>query len=124
MYIDILQYIEDLKARLGRESRTYAAASQAYMDHADLRAHMQGSSVKLCAAGVYPFTKDKDQVIHSDPPFFFIGSRNSTGFGVYPAIGWEEEMEAGSVNEVVVKKVRDFLKANLPYDLPDEPLKT
>lgn len=141
MYIDIFQYIEDMKARLGKESKTYAAVAEACMDHADLRAHQGGGTIRLCCGSVnqfvdqfdldrgqdlyvYPFIKDKASVIHSDPPFFFIGSRNSSGFGIYPAMGWEEEMEAEGINEAVVKKVHDFLRANVPYDLPDEPLKT
>jgi hypothetical protein len=140
MYIDIFQYLEDMKARLGKDSKTYAALVQAFNDHADLRAYLDGS-VSICAAGVnpfvdqmdidrgqdiyvYPFVKDKGAVIHSDPPFFYIGSRNSTGFGVHPAQGWEDEMALNSVNDALVKKVKSFLLANVPYDLPDEPVKT
>lgn len=141
MYIDVWQYIEDMEARLGATSKTCMAMVQALKDHEDLRAHMEGSIVRLCAASVNPFVdqmdiergqdlyvrpfiKDKGVVIHSDPPFFYVGTRNSTGFGVYPATDWEDEMALCGINEAVVKKVADFLRANVPYDLPDEPLKT
>lgn len=139
MYIDLFQYIEDVKARLGKNSKSYTALVQAFNDHADLRAHMSGS-VRLCAAGVnafvdqmdidrghdmyvYPHVRDKGSLIYSDPPYFYIGSRNSTGFGVFPAEGWEEEMELCGVNGDLIKKVKTFLQANVPYDLPDEPVK-
>ena len=141
MYIDILQYIDDLKFRLGETSKTYAAASQAYADHSDLRAHMAEGTVRLCSEAanpfvdqigitrgedlyVYPFLNDKGSVIHSDPPFFFVGFRNQGGFGIHPAASWTEDMEADSISSDVVKKVTNLLRANVPYDLPDEPIKT
>jgi allantoicase len=141
VYIDILQHIEDLKERLGAASKTYTAAAEAYFDHADLRAHADGRHVRLTAASVnpyvdqmdidrgqdlyvYPFIRDKGAVIHSDPHFFYIGSRNNTGFGVNPAQGWEEEMKNNAISSDVVKKVKDFLNANVPYGLPDESIKT
>jgi len=132
VYIDLIQYIEDTKARLGKDSKTYKALVQAFTDHEGLRAHLEGR-VRLCSSWVNPFVdemdidrgqdiyvrpfvNDKGAVIHSDPPFFFVGSRNSHGFGVKPAEGWEDMMESHEINSDLVKKVRDFLRANVPYD--------
>lgn len=137
MYIDVTQHLEDLKARLGKASKTYSAALQAYVDHPDISAHMMGGKVRLCGASlnpyvdqldfdrgqdlyVYPFIEDGGALLYSDPPYFYIGSRNTEGFGVYPAVGWTEEMQDANINSDIIKKVKDFLSANLPYGLPED----
>jgi len=134
MYIDVFQHLEDLRARLGDGSRSYTSAVQAYYNHEDLRACLEGGRIRFCSLTAHPFltdvefdrgqdiyahpyTEDGGVLIYSDPPSYLIGTRNSEGFGVTPAQGWTELMEFDSISSDVIKKIRDFLNANVPYNI-------
>lgn len=136
MYIDIEGYLDGVKKQLGANSKTYAALARVFQEYPTLRAHRDGV-VRLCMAGANPFVDQVDidrggqdiyirpfveyggVAVYSDPPLFYVGSRNSSGFGVFPAPGWLEEMEASDINVDMIRKVKDFMLENVSYDLPE-----
>lgn len=137
MYIDVLLHIARLRESLGENSRTYKSTCQAFADHPDLKAFTEGGVVSLCSESanpymthidvtrgqdiyVYPFLDDKGSVIRSSPPFFYIGSRNPHGFGILPNESWTQEMEEAKISSDIIKKTKNFLSANVPYDIPTE----
>jgi hypothetical protein len=129
--MDILQFADDTKARLGEKSKTYLALKAAIEEYLDLRlAFIDGRPI-VCSAiinpyvdqaditrgdelHVRPFVVDCGQAIYSEPPSFAFGTR-STDFGVTPIPGWDEEMRYRGINDDLIKKVKDFLAANTPY---------
>jgi len=133
MYIDVVQHLEDLKAKLGKTSKTYEVSVQAYMDFPALRAHSDHGTVRLCTDEanyfvdkleilrgddiyVYPYMESKGVLIYSDPPFYFVGFTNKNGFGFCPAPGWTEEMKADRINPDIIKKVQSFLNNSAAVD--------
>lgn len=137
MTADLLRYLEKVKSNFGEGSKAYQSLNQAAADHLDLQLHVEGGRVRLCAAGVncfvdqmeidrgtdiyvYPFIHDNGSILFSSPSFFYVGSRNSHGFGIRPASDWEENMKSHSINPDLIKKVRDFLTCHVAHDFPDD----
>jgi hypothetical protein len=129
MYIDLIEYIESLKSKLGPNSKTYQSAMQAFVDYPGLKAFTDDGVVRLCDLSsnyyvnkidVNPgkhyfarlFLESKGTAIYSDPPVFIVGTPNAEGFGVTPYKDWEENMLSEGINPDAVKEIKKSLSFN------------
>lgn len=49
--------------------------------------------------------------VYSDPPSYIIGVVNTSGFGIVPTEGLEEQLDKDEISFKVVKKIREHLKS-------------
>ena len=142
MYLDTLDYLSWLESSLGPDSSGFKFASEAYAAHSNLRVYEGPDKViKLCSADfnsyvdtvdfsyrsdsggsllVYPFLYSKEGRVYSDPPYFIVGSRNETGFGVFPLPDWKKHLQDWQISDTIIDKVRQYIGSHAPvsYESP------
>lgn len=139
MYVDLLEHLHSLEAKLGADSPTYQQQAQAYKDHPNLRAYLDHMGcIRLCTVDVnkvvdsidithrtdgeggsleiLPYLHGKGVRLYSDPPIFVVGYRNLKGFGEVPLTDWRDLMEDAGIANEVQRKVNWYLRAHAPVD--------
>lgn len=65
---------------------------------------------------VWPYFVVEGYRVYSNPPYFTVGANNTEGFGIKTADGWVDTMESDNISNVVIRKIRNFLKSKPAID--------
>jgi hypothetical protein len=59
---------------------------------------------------IWPYTKTEFGNVYSNPPKFYVGERNTMGYGDIPKAGWALEMRNAGIPEPLIEKVKDHFR--------------
>jgi len=110
----LLESFPDLEIQTDRWDRErYSSAKvNSLADHVDMRHNCGCCADSPLEARPYIRFED-DQLIFSNPDFFFVGEKNvSHGFDD-PTEGWEAHMRAAGISEAAIVLVHEYFKSQI-----------
>lgn len=133
-YIDIEDHLQQVSLNKGR-SKELVNVYVAMQSYSNLKGFSVDSQVLICSADInefathvefrfdeesrlvaMPYIEEKGMRVHSNPAAFFVGERNSLGFGVWPYVSWQHYLEQYNVSPEAVKLIRSYLDNHAPVD--------